>query len=127
MDNATVKNTNGVATAALIFAIVAAVFSGLIFFSLPMMVQKGVENVEAMKVGGPEKYEQLKKIYHENASVFGEQVDQIQSQIETYKQMQSAQATASGANMTPSEDLTSGTEERADKMLLTGDEGASAK
>lgn len=88
MNTNTVRNTNGVATAALIFAIVAAAFSALTYLTLPAMVQRGVENVESMKVGGHEKYEELKKVYMDNASVFGEQVDQIKSQIETYKQMQ---------------------------------------
>lgn len=115
MNTTTVRNTNGVATAALIFAIVAAAFSALTYLTLPAMVQRGVENVESMKVGGHEKYEQLKKIYMDNASVFGEQVDQIQSQIETYKQMQ-AQGGMMGGNMedetmTPSTSADTDTEE----------------
>lgn len=118
MDNATVRNTNGVATAALIFALIAAAFSALTYFTLPMMVQRGVEGVESVKVGGPEKYEQLKKIYQENAPIFGEQVDQIQSQIETYKQMQAAQAASSGSAMMPSgEDAVP-----SEAMMVTGDE-----
>ena len=115
-----VRNTSGMATAAFLFALIAAVFAGLTYFMLPGLVQKGVENVEAMKVGGPEKYEQLKKIYTDNAAVFGEQVDQIQAQIDMYKQMQTQLPTegdmtgAEGDATVPSTD-----------MMMTGDEAMS--
>ena len=117
MEN-TVRSTNGTATAALIFALVAAAFSALTYFTLPAMVAKGVENVEAMKVGGPEKYAQLKQIYQENASVFGEQVDQIQAQIDMYKQMQTQQTGSMSEDM-------SGTVMPSESMMMTGDEAAS--
>lgn len=116
MDHVAVRNTHGVATAALIFALVAAAFSALIYFTLPAMVQKGIDNAEAVKVGGPEKYAELKKIYMENSEIFGEQVDQIKSQIEIYKQMQAQ----SGMDMGMDEEGMPGTE-----MMLTGDEGVS--
>lgn len=45
------KNAHNMAVAAFIFSLVAAVFSALIYFTLPAMTQRGVENVEAMKVG----------------------------------------------------------------------------
>lgn len=98
------KNSNGAVTAAVIFSLVAAAFSALTYVTLPAMVQRGVERVEAMKVGGTEKYEQLKKIYMDNASVFGEQVDQIEAQIETYKQMQAQSMNMDDTGMmTPSD------------------------
>lgn len=120
MDNA--AKANNMATAAFLFALIAAAFSALTFFMLPGLVQKGMENVEAMKVGGPEKYEQLKKIYQENSAVFGEQVDQIQAQIDMYKQMQMQ---SSGSDMMmPSEDMTGETMPAGD-MMMTGDEAMS--
>lgn len=123
VDNA--AKANNMATAAFLFALIAAAFSALTFFMLPGLVQKGMENVEAMKVGGPEKYEQLKKIYQENAAVFGEQVDQIQAQIDMYKQMQ---IQADGSEMLPTETSGDGTSEGtlpSESMMLTGDEAMS--
>ncbi|MBP6910585.1 hypothetical protein KBC03_03210 [Patescibacteria group bacterium] len=118
MDNATVRNTNGVATAALIFALIAAAFSALTYFTLPAMVQRGIDNAEAVKVGGPEKYAELKQIYMDNAAIFGEQVDQIKSQIEIYKQMQSQSGSMNEMGI-------SGDEMPATDMMMTGDEAAS--
>lgn len=115
---------NGAATGALVFALIAAALSALTYFTLPAMVQKGVENVEAMKVGGPEKYAQLKKIYQENASVFGEQVDQIQAQIEMYKQMQTNTDTGVTDATDMSADGTTDTMTPSQDMVMTGDEAA---
>lgn len=121
MDNVA-KSSNGIATAAFLFALIAAVFAALTYFMLPALVQKGVENVEAMKVGGPAKYEQLKKIYQENASVFGEQVNQIQAQLDMYKQMQ----TQSSGNTTMGENISGENATMpANNMMTTGDEGMS--
>jgi|GEM_PF-3915552 len=115
-DNAA-KSANNMATAAFLFALIAAVFAGLTYFMLPGLVQRGVENVEAMKVGGPEKYEQLKAIYTENAAVFGEQVDQIQAQIDMYKQMQTETPEGTSLETQP-------TDLPAEDMMMTGDEAA---
>ncbi len=112
------RNTNGVATAALIFALIAAAFSALTYFTLPAMVQRGIDNAEAVKVGGPEKYAELKQIYMDNAAIFGEQVDQIKSQIEIYKQMQSQSGSMNEMGI-------SGDEMPATDMMMTGDESAS--
>lgn len=120
------KNGNATATAALIFALVAAVFSALTYFAMPMMVTSAVEKVEAMKVGGPEKYAQLKAIYQENAEVFGEQVDQIQAQIDMYKQMQ--QSTDDTSMMQGNSEDTMTTETLPDNaMMQTGDEAMMAQ
>ncbi len=121
----TEKNGNGVATAALIFAFIAAVFSALTYFTLPAMVTSGVERVEALKVGGQERYEQLKKIYQENAEVFGEQVDQIEAQLQMYQQMQvdsdaMMMEDGSGEGMS-TETMPDGS------MMMTGDEAMMAQ
>lgn len=121
----TANNANGMATAAFLFALIAAVFAALTYFMLPSLVQKGVENVEAMKVGGPEKYEQLKKIYQDNASVFGEQVNELQTQVDQIHMYQQMQASGS---MMPSEEV-SGTSATGtmpnESMMMTGDESMS--
>ena len=88
------------------------------------MVAKGVESVEAMKVGGPEKYEQLKQIYTDNAAIFGEQVDQIQSQIDMYTQMQAQ----GGEDMMPADgtsDMTATGTMPEGTMIEAGDEAMS--
>lgn len=120
------KNGNATVTAALIFALVAAVFSALTYFAMPMMVTSAIENVEAMKVGGPEKYEQLKTIYKENAAVFGEQVDQIQAQIDMYKQMQQS-ADETGMMQDDSGDAMMSETMPNDQMMMTGDEAMMAQ
>lgn len=117
------KNAHNMAVAAFIFSLVAAVFSALIYFTLPAMTQRGVENVEAMKVGGHEKYEELKQIYADNAEIFGEQVDQIKSQIEMYKQMQ---ANGDTSGMMEPGAATDDTMPAGD-MMMTGDEEAAAQ
>lgn len=116
------RNANSMATAAFIFALIAAVFAGLTYFMLPGLVQRGVENVEAMKVGGPEKYEQLKKIYMDNADVFGEQVDQIQAQIDMYKQMQTEMPTDGTDVEGTMGESTDSTMMPETDMMMTGDE-----
>ena len=114
------RNAHNMAVAAFIFSLVAAVFSALIYFTLPAMTQRGVENVEAMKVGGHEKYEELKQVYMDNAEIFAEQVDQIKSQIEMYKQMQAQGGDAAG--IMPEQ--TGDEKMPADDMMMTGDEAA---